>query len=70
MDLVAFFSEAPRGTADVGFLAAAFDVFFFAASSLIGEAVSNIGEILITPHNIFRQSELLLVRCAAKDYTM
>lgn len=36
-------------TAD-DFLAAALDVFFFVASSRIGEAVSNTGEILITPH--------------------
>ena len=43
VDLVAFF------TADDGFLTVALDVFFFAASSLIGEAVSNTGEMLTTP---------------------
>lgn len=45
--------------ADDDFLAAALDVFFFVASSLIGEAVSNTGEILITPHlYFFRKNEV------------
>ena len=63
--------------ADDDFLAAALDVFFFVASSLIGEAVSNTGEILITPYLYFFERMKLnkklihyLVRCVAKDYTM